>query len=284
MEDSQGGTAAPIFSPSVNTGVPIIEPESSNPWETPESTNYATPTIAEILLAEHEKYLAGFMGNPEEALQQFIKEKQHTFLSAVRLDDYDGESLLIDTGAYDGLGGEEWFAEHLRRVHQAGMAHLVTEKPTSVVVSGVGKTSEQCKVVQGVPGVLEDGTEILYSAPKIPGSSVPALCGMQTLDEHNLGVLPWSNQLVKVPKGKEHLITWPQGTTFLQCRRARTGHLMLPIGYFNKASKSSGKDRLAFTADSRITQQFEPQAQSSPTMSVPQGAHAPSAMSTVIGR
>ena len=111
---------------------------------------------------------------------------------------------------------------------KAGLAHMINDKPTSVVVSGVGKDSEKCTTIQSVPGVLEDGTIIQYDAPRIPGSSVPALCGMQTLDEQNMGVLPWSNQLVKVPKGKEQDIIWPEGTTFIQCRRAKTGHMLLP--------------------------------------------------------
>ena len=94
---------------------------------------------------------------------------------------------------------------------------------------------------------------------------------MQTLDEQNMGVLPWSDQLVKVPKGKEHEIKWPQGTTFLQCRRAKTGHLMLPIGNFSKLKKdqplTKHKDgHLAFTAQSIIERQqalVEQQCQSS---------------------
>ena len=127
----------------------------------------------------------------------------------------------------------------------------------TVIVSGIGKESEKCTMVQSVPGVLEDGTFIQYDAPRIPGSSVPALCGMQTLDEQNMGVLPWSNQLVKVPKGKEQDIIWPEGTTFIQCRRAKTGHMLLPIGHFDKLQHkpTSNKDRLAFTADYLVERQ-----------------------------
>ena len=134
---------------------------------------------------------------------------------------------------------------------------MVKGRSTSVIVSGVGKESEKCTMVQSVPGVLEDGTFIQYDAPRIPGSSVPALCGMQTLDEHNMGVLPWSNQLVKVPKGKEQDIIWPEGTTFIQCRRAKTGHMLLPIGHFDKLQRyfSSGKDPIAFTADYLVERQ-----------------------------
>ena len=140
---------------------------------------------------------------------------------------------------------------------KAGLTHMIEDKPTSVVVSGVGKDSEKCTTIQSVPGVLEDGTVIQYDAPRIPGSSVPALCGMQTLDEQNMGVLPWSNQLAKVPRGKEQEIIWPEGTTFIQCRRAKTGHMLLPIGHFDKLQHkpTSIKDRLAFTADYLVERQ-----------------------------
>jgi len=130
------------------------------------------------------------------------------------------------------------------------------EQTTSVVVSGVGKDSEQRKVIQSIPGATADGELLTCEAPKIPNSTVPALCGMQTLDEQNIAVVPWSNQLVRVPKGKEHEIIWPQGTTFVQCKRAKTGHMILPIGHFDKLKNlPDRKAALAFTASTMIEQQ-----------------------------
>ena len=130
---------------------------------------------------------------------------------------------------------------------------MVEEQPSSIVVSGVGKDSETCEVVRSAPGALEDGSLIKFKAPDIPNSTVPALCGMEAMDEHNMAPLPWSNQLVKVPKGRENEIVWPQGTTFIQCRRAKTGHMMLPIGHFNKLNQEQiqkNKTCLAFTSKS----------------------------------
>ena len=217
---------------------------------------FSYPTIAELLLAEHERYLAGNSGNVDySALKNFMEDRYHSFLAAVRLEEEDGASLLIDTGAVHALSGDEWFGEHINAVKRAGLGHLIKEKPTSVVVSGVGKDSEQCKTIQSVPGVLEDGSMMTFEAPKIPKSTVPALLGMQTLDEQNMGVLPWSNQLVKIPKGKEHEIQWPQGTTFINCKRARTGHMMLPIGNFKKLKNDKQEALVAFTANSILEQQ-----------------------------
>ena len=156
----------------------------------------------ELLLAEHEQFLAGKTTNVTQytqGLADYLQNRAHTFLAAVRLEDEIGESLLIDTGAYDGLGGDEWFDSHEAVVEKHGLKHLISEKPTSIMVSGVGKDAERCTSIRKVPGVLEDGTLLSYEAPKIPKSSVPALCGMQTLDEQNMGVLPWSNQLVVEP-------------------------------------------------------------------------------------
>ena len=215
-----------------------------------EDHTYGYPTFAEILLRELKT----------QAVEDILKStaaRSASFLAAVRLDCGSGEALLIDTGAYDGLAGSEWFDSHIATVNKAGLGHLVTEKPTTVMVSGVGKQAEACDKVVSVPGVLADGTELQYEAPKIPGSSVPALCGMQTLDEQNMAVLPWNSQLARVPKGKEHLIKWPEGTTFIQCQRAKTGHMMLPIGHFDKAKKTNSpaklnKARLAFNVDNKF--------------------------------
>ena len=224
---------------------------------------HSFPTVAELLLAEYEQGRISLPQLQEGSTKidhakafKSMEARYQSFLAAVRLEEEDGESLLIDTGAYHGLAGQDWFDSHSERVRKAGLAHLIEEKPTSVVVSGVGKDSEQCKVIQSVPGATVDGELLTFEAPKIPNSTVPALCGMQTLDEQNMAVVPWSNQLVRVPKGKEHEIIWPQGTTFVQCKRAKTGHMMLPIGHFDKLSSSHNyKAALAFTASSMIEQQ-----------------------------
>ena len=73
-----------------------------------------------------------------------------------------------------------------------------------------------------------------------------------------MGVLPWANQLVKVPRGREDQIVWPQGTTFINCKRARTGHLMLPIGNFKKLKENhENQTLLSFTANSIFERQKE---------------------------
>ena len=152
----------------------------------------AYPTLTEILLAEHEVFLAKFNGNEAQMEAEFRKlmsettTYQSSFLAAVRLDEDDGQALLIDTGAVDGLAGDEWFAEHIKDVKKAGLGDEIKEKPTSVVVSGVGKDAQRCTKVLNVPGVLSDGSMLSFEAPNIPGSNVPALCGIQTLDAHNL--------------------------------------------------------------------------------------------------
>ena len=200
---------------------------------------YGYPTMvnfADRLLAEHESFLEQCNGDQEVMDKAISLRTRQAFLAAVRLPE-GGESLLIDTGAVDALAGEDWFKSHMIDVEAAGLGHLVTTRPTSLMVSGVGKDAEECKDVVSVPGQLEDGSYLEYEAPRIPNSSVPALCGMDTLDKQNMGITPWNSQLVKVPKGKEHLIQWPEGTTFIQCQRAKTGHMMLPIGHFRNDNR-----------------------------------------------
>ena len=83
------------------------------------------PSFAELLLKEHEAQLAQYAGD-EQAMIKGLKEivKNHhyqTFLAAVRLEQDDGESLLIDTGASGGLSGDEWFESHIAKVMAAGL-------------------------------------------------------------------------------------------------------------------------------------------------------------------
>jgi len=104
---------------------------------------------------------------------------------------------------------------------------------------------------------------------------------MQTLDEQNMAVVPWSNQLVRVPKDKEHEIVWPQGTTFAQCKRAKTGHMTLPIGHFDKLKSIPDlKAALAFTASTVIEQQKRLEAKF-PTCLPTQGSYISPAPGTV---
>jgi hypothetical protein len=245
----------------------------------------AFPSMAEILLAEHERYLACIGVEGSLNLNDYLVERINSFHAAVRLEnDEGGESLLIDTGAYHSLAGSEWWKAHIARVNKHGLGHMIQDKPTSIVVTGVGKDTETCTLIRSAPGALEDGSMLKFEAPDIPNSTVPALCGMETLDEHNMAPLPWSNQLVKVPKGKEHEIIWPEGTTFIQCRRAKTGHLMLPIGHFDKVKHSSHKQKveelMAFTSRSITAYQQALQA-TTPSSLEQQVPHASMAERTV---
>ena len=236
--------------------------------------------MAEILLAEHQRYLACVGESSNLSLTQYMLQRLNSFHAAVRLDEDEGESLLIDTGAFHSLAGSEWWAAHLSRVKQHGLGHMIKDEPTSIVVTGVGKDSETCTSQLSAPGALEDGTMLRFKAPNIPNSTVPALMGMEALDEHNMAPLPWSNQLVKVPKGKEHEIKWPQGTTFIQCKRAKTGHLMLPIGHFNKAKQATKDNMMAFTSKS-LSQQAPTSLLHQPSPLKPQVSTAAHAAGTV---
>ena len=77
------------------------------------------PTFAEILMREHAEFLKRHQGDEALAVEEILKltaERSASFLAAVRLDCVPGESLLIDTGAYDGLAGSEWFESHINSV------------------------------------------------------------------------------------------------------------------------------------------------------------------------
>ena len=115
-------------------------------------------------------------------------------------------------------------------------------KPKSM--SGVGDAAKTCTHQATVYGCLENGDLMCYAAPVIPngpsGSSpIPALYGLNSMSKENTYMGMRKGLLAMVPEGKDDEIVWPQGTRFIQCQRAPSGHWFILVSCWDKRKPSS---------------------------------------------
>ena len=145
--------------------------------------------------------------------------------------------LLVDTGAFWDLSGGDAVeaAGKLSAAH--GFPVQWDKLPKPKYVSGVGDKANVCTHQARVPGILEDGTALMYTTPVISGnpSPVPSLLGRRTMAKLNVFVGTRQGQLMLVPEGQETQVIWPKGTKTLQCKEAPSGHLILPTSHWEKA-------------------------------------------------
>ena len=150
------------------------------------------------------------------------------------------EALLADLGAFDNLTGDEWFERAGQHAQQAGRTPIRTPMQRPMNVQGVGKQSQQCVDMGCMPGELETGDDIEYSAPIIPNSSVPALWGLKSMERQKACFDVRVNER-KVYMGDDFKIVPGPRTRVIQMYPAESGHLMVPITHFGTKS-SKGLD------------------------------------------
>ena len=161
---------------------------------------------------------------------------QLTYHSRARLPDKDQEAILIDTGAYDGLTGDEWVGRQSAHAKAHGHTPQKTPLAKPMKVQGVGKFPQEVTEATHMPGVLEDGTPITVDAPVVPDSPLPCLAGLKTLERLEAVVDCRRNQR-KLYLGKDIDIKTTKATKVLQLYPAVSGHLMLPISHFDRLNK-----------------------------------------------
>ena len=105
-------------------------------------------------------------------------------------------------------------------------------------VQGVGKHSQAVTDKVGMPGRLEDGTDIVFDSPVVPNSDIPALLGMRTLQRLH-GIVDCRKGQQKLYLGSDVEIKPGPKTKVLQLREATSGHLLLPVSRFDMKPGSS---------------------------------------------
>ena len=175
------------------------------------------------------------------------EEGDSVYHTRARLEAENEEALLVDPGAYDNLCGGAW-AERQSRLSEAADGRKTAYRPLSKIlrVQGVGKSSQQTSKAAKVPGVLDDGTTMFYEAPCIEDWPGPALLGLRSLEKHQ-AILDCRSGHRKLYLGKEARVVG--ATQAHQLEMAMSGHLMLPISRFSKASSSSAAINLHSSHD-----------------------------------
>ena len=148
--------------------------------------------------------------------------------------------LLPDTGAKDGLCGEEWAVHAGEWARARGHQWKVGKLPERRVVRGVGSGSQHADDYVDIPIGLEDkrpGQKNwlgMYRAAVVRNSSLPALLGIDSLKKHNAVIRCRTGEIWFLDNADVKI--QPQGTyVHCQMKQARSGHWFLPVGRFNEA-------------------------------------------------
>ena len=139
------------------------------------------------------------------------------------------EGCLIDTGSFKSVGGKGPIMRQVELAAQAGHATKWELLPKPRYISGVGDNSKVCRYRAHIPGILDHG-ERMRTAPQVIDDEkceVPHLYGLEDMEFRNIFFGTRNGVMASVPNGKEDEIVWPKGTTFTQCRKAKSGHWIM---------------------------------------------------------
>ena len=199
-----------------------------------------------------------FFGPAVQSLQRWLPQPpsdlQSLWHSRARLSNKRG-GLLIDPGAHKNLCGERWLervTEHLQRaypqVEHVDLAKAEDQEvrhrircfplPEPLAVQGVGAGAPVATHKARVPIALETGDTASYTAPILAGSDIPALLGLESMEEKRT-VLDLVHRRMYLMGPGDFTIQAPPGSHCLQLYKAESGHLMLPVTEFKNVTNQS---------------------------------------------
>ena len=97
-----------------------------------------------------------------------------------------------------------------------------------LAVQGVGAGAPIATHKAVVPIALETGDTASYTAPFLPGSEIPALLGLESMEAKRT-VLDLANRKMYLMGPGDFVSQAPPGSHCLQLYKAESGHLMLPV-------------------------------------------------------
>ena len=159
---------------------------------------------------------------------------EQTFHTNTRL--ADGRvSIIVDTGAWGNLSGDEWANTAARASKEAGHPPSQQRMAQPIQVQGVGHGSQECTWQTCIPVAmrLSDGRMTMnrFTSPTVPSSGLPALLGLRSLMEHG-AVIDCRNKRLYLCGPGDCEITPPPGTEIVQMEQAPSGHLVIPISEY----------------------------------------------------
>ena len=140
--------------------------------------------------------------------------------------------LLVDPGAHDNLGGENT----LRNLElQLGVRGRTRELSAPLHVSGVGRLAQTAETAVTVdfdlpmPALgIEQGTSSSFTTPILPGSDLPLLLGLKSLQSKR-AILDTHGRLLILPGAGGIEFRVSPGSMVLQLEQSNSGHLILPM-------------------------------------------------------
>ena len=171
-------------------------------------------------------------------------------------------SLLADIGAYNNLASSAWFESSKASASQAGRGDEIctSSLPAPLSIAGVGKGTQSCTQQMTVPGRLACGTDITFTAPCVPDSEFPGLLGLNSMDKLNAVIFCVENKIVCLPEGTagDLLSRLPKGSKVIDCERAPSGHMMIPISNWQTSSSNVDGRNMALVSDLPAQQATQP--------------------------
>jgi hypothetical protein len=144
------------------------------------------------------------------------------------------EGLLVDCGAMADLCGDRWAVRTAALAEAAGQGASWSKIP-SITVEGVGKEPDVIDDLVKMPVCYEDGATGVFEAVVTKDSDLPALLGLTSLTKR-AGIVDTGNDrlIYSGPGGVKYTLS--PGSKVYQCKRAISGHLLLPCAEWQAAN------------------------------------------------
>ena len=175
----------------------------------------------------------------DEAIAESVVHHGPSVLNNVRLSQ-GNEGIMVDSGAFGNLGSS-CFLERMRAILlNYGLDVSLQPMGKPLQVAGVGSGASRTDVFARIPGAVTDSSgvtrRIIFEAPIIPNSDLPALWGRESLTQHRAVIDMVGQNLVLCGPGD-----WrggpPPASWILPMYLSPSGHLLVPITHFESAIK-----------------------------------------------
>ena len=167
----------------------------------------------------------------------------------------DEPMVLPDTGAKDGLCGEEWIHHAMQWAATHGHKHESGRFSQRRIASGVGSgcqyVEDSIKLPIGLQDVHVKHFLAHYHAAVVRKSNLPALLGIDSPSKHNAVIRCGTGEIWFM--GEKDCDIKPKGDhVHLQMKRMKSGHWFLPVGRYNEVMAILGKGHLTSTSNTPV--------------------------------
>ena len=149
----------------------------------------------------------------------------------------DEVGLMPDTGAHDGLCGDQWARRQAMKCneYQKKVSQQTLMEPR--YVAGVGNGSQQANYeVELSTGMIDTSGvyhEEVFKAPCLENSGVPGLMGIQSLERNDALIRCKTGEIWFLGPGGAKIEASP-GSKHFQMLKAKSGHWQIPISRFRR--------------------------------------------------